>query len=61
MTDRLTYSVTETAQLLGISRNLCYEQIRQGVIPALKLGKRVLIPKAKLDMLVEGQNDGKVN
>ena len=36
--DRLTYTVTETAALLGISRTSAYECVRRGEIPSLTLG-----------------------
>lgn len=52
MSERLTYSVTEAAELLGISRSTAYECIRRGEIPALSLGRRVVIAKATIDALV---------
>ena len=33
--DRLTYTVTDTAVLLGISRTTAYECVRRGEIPSL--------------------------
>ena len=50
---RLTLSVRQAAARLQISRNLCYELIRQKKIPAIHLGKRILIPVAALDELLE--------
>jgi len=48
--DKLTFSVPEAARTLGISRNLCYELIRAGELPCLRLGrKRLVVPKAALD------------
>ena len=49
---RLTYSVDEAAELLGISRTLAYEAIRKGEIPHINIGKRILIPKSALDWLL---------
>jgi excisionase family DNA binding protein len=37
-------SVTETAKQLGISRSRAYELVREGWIPSVKCGRRVLIP-----------------
>jgi excisionase family DNA binding protein len=55
--NRLCIKVTEAAKMLGISRNFAYELIRQGKLPYVKLGKRLLIPKAALEkMLVQGVN-----
>ena len=49
---RLTLSVVETARLLGIGRNLCYERVKTGEIPILKIGRRLLVPKAALEKLL---------
>jgi excisionase family DNA binding protein len=49
---RLTYTVPEVAELLGISRSTAYECVRRGEIPALTLGRRVLIAKAAIDALL---------
>ncbi len=47
---RLTYTVEEAASLLGISRGLAYEMVRQGDLPALRLGqRRLLVPVASLE------------
>jgi excisionase family DNA binding protein len=50
--------VPEAAKMLGISRNFAYELIRQGKLPYVKLGKRILIPKvALIKMLERGINN----
>ena len=43
---RLCYTVTEAAQLLGVSRNFGYELARTGQIPIRRFGGRILVPKA---------------
>ena len=45
----LLLSVTEAAALLGISRNLCYEQINTGQIPHVRIGRRVLVSRVALE------------
>jgi excisionase family DNA binding protein len=45
MTTRLTYTVPEVAELLGISRSTAYVCVRRGEIPSLTLGRRVLISR----------------
>ena len=42
--DRVVFTVKETAQALRISENTCYELLRQGVIPHVKLGSQYRIP-----------------
>ena len=44
--ERETYTVAETAKILGIGKQLAYEQVKNGRIPAIKCGHRYLIPRA---------------
>ena len=56
---RLTYSIKETAQVLGLSRNSVYQGCQRGEIPSIRVGKRILIPKAALLRILETtKNDG---
>lgn len=52
MSTRLTYTVTETAEILGISRSAAYECVRRGEIPSLSLGRRVVVPCRALEDLL---------
>ncbi len=57
---RLTLTVTEAAQALGISRGMAYECVRTGEIPSVRLGGRILVPRKRLDDLLHGrQHDGR--
>ncbi len=47
--DRQTLTVEEAATLLGIGRNSAYQAIARGELPALRLGRRLLVPRAALD------------
>ncbi|MGH9917946.1 MAG: helix-turn-helix domain-containing protein [Nitrososphaerales archaeon] len=49
----LTLSVPETAKLLGVSRDLVYELVAQGELPALRLGRRIVLPRRAIEELVE--------
>lgn len=49
---RLTYTVEEAARLLGISRGLAYELVRSGQIPAIQLGRRLVVPRARLHSMI---------
>ena len=42
--ERQTLTVEEAAEILGIGRNSAYEAIRRGEIPALRLGRRLVVP-----------------
>ena len=50
---RLTYSVDEAAEALGVSRASAYEAVRRGEIPHIKIGKRILIPRSFLQSLTK--------
>lgn len=50
---KLTLTVEQAATLLGISRGLAYEMVRAGKIPAIRLGRRVVIPQRALERLLE--------
>ena len=52
-TGRLTYTVDEASKMLGLSRNSGYEGVARGDIPSIRVGKRLLIPKAALDRLLQ--------
>jgi len=53
MEDKLTLSIEEAAKVLGIGRNLCYECVKTGEIPVIKIGRRLLVPKKALEKLLE--------
>jgi excisionase family DNA binding protein len=58
--ERRTYSVEEAGRILGIGRNSAYEAVREGTIPALRIGKRIVIPKAALDRMLAGEGSDAV-
>jgi excisionase family DNA binding protein len=53
--ERRTVSVEQAAQILGIGRNQAYEAARRGDIPVIKIGKRLLVPRAALDRMLGGE------
>jgi len=50
-------SVEELARICGISRSHAYELVARQEIPAVRLGRRVLIPLSFLDDLDRGCDD----
>jgi excisionase family DNA binding protein len=49
----LTYTVSEVAELLGISRSKAYDLVAEGVLPIVPLaGRRKLVPRVALERLV---------
>jgi excisionase family DNA binding protein len=51
--DRLTWTITEVAQLLGISRATAYEAAHRGELPVHVIGRRMLVPRIALLRLLE--------
>jgi len=50
---RRVFTVEETAAVCGISRDLATTAISQGLIPAIQIGRRVVVPA---DALVDWLN-----
>jgi excisionase family DNA binding protein len=50
--ERRTCTVTEAAAALGISRTSAYERVRAGELPALRLGRRIVITRHALEELL---------
>jgi excisionase family DNA binding protein len=48
----MTVTVPEAARLLGVSRMSAYTAVRIGEIPSIRIGRRVLVPRAALDRLL---------
>ena len=51
--ERLTWTVGETAQRLGVKLSSVYAYVEAGLLPAVRLGGRVLIPRAAVLALVD--------
>jgi excisionase family DNA binding protein len=52
--DRWTVTVEEAAQMLGVSRSSAYECVRRGELRALRLGRRLVVPRSALEELLGG-------
>ena len=52
MTQRLTYTVREAAEILGISITSAYECVQRGDIPSLTFGRRIVITRRDLEQLL---------
>ena len=50
--DRKTYRIEEVAKLLGVGRNQAYEAARRGDFPTIKIGKRVVAPRAAINRML---------
>jgi excisionase family DNA binding protein len=52
--DRAVYTVPEVARLLSLSRGSAYALVREGTIPALRMGGRWIIPKRRFHAWLDG-------
>jgi excisionase family DNA binding protein len=58
---RLVLSVTEAADMLGISRGLAYELVARGELPSLRLGRRIVVPRRALETLLDAAVEAPVD
>lgn len=49
---RATLTIDEAAKVLGIGRTAAYDAARRNEIPTIKIGRRLLVPRAALDRLL---------
>jgi excisionase family DNA binding protein len=59
--ERATFTIEEAAEVLGISRGVAYKLARDFVnsngeegLPVLRMGKRMVVPHARLDKMLTG-------
>jgi len=53
MTERATLDVDEAAELLGLSRDATYAAVAAKQIPSLRIGRRIVIPRAALERMLD--------
>jgi excisionase family DNA binding protein len=46
---RLTMTIPEVAEMLGIGRNQAYEAAKTGQIPTIRIGKRLIVSRQALE------------
>ena len=52
MLERKTITVEEAAKILGVSRGSAYVAVREGEIPSVRIGGRIVIPRAALERML---------
>ena len=50
---RLTMSVADAAQAVGIRRSSPFAAVASGVIPCIRFGRHIVVPRATVDRLLE--------
>ena len=56
--DRLTLTVREVARMLGIGHDLAYQCVKDGTIPAVTLGRRIVIPRGRFERWLDSTAEG---
>ena len=51
-------TVDQVAKILGISRGLAFAAVNDGTIPALRIGRRILVPRTRLLQFIDGDAAG---
>lgn len=53
METKVVYTVEEAAGLLEISLPSAYQAVKKGEIPVIRIGRRILVPVAALEKMLE--------
>lgn len=54
-TPKLTLSIEDAADQLNIGRSLAYKMARDGRLPVIHLGRRIVVPVSKLEDMLNGR------
>jgi excisionase family DNA binding protein len=57
--DHPVLTVEEARKILRLSRNSMYTAIARGEIPSIRVGRRLLVPRAALELMLGGGGDGR--
>jgi excisionase family DNA binding protein len=61
MGETLVYSVEEAGKILSLSRSTAYKLVHTGELPAIRLGRRLVVPKIQVERLLNGKKDGQAD
>ena len=50
--EKVVMTVEQAAEYLGISRPTAYEAVHTGELPHIRIGRRILVPRAALEKLL---------
>ncbi len=60
MGEKKVLTVMEAAAELGISKGSAYEAVRSGQIPTIRIGRRLIVPRAAFDKMLEQAGEPEV-
>ncbi len=58
MATPLTMTVSEAAALIGLSESATYDAVGRGELPAVRIGRRILIKRIELLAMFPGSDNG---
>lgn len=53
--ESLTYTVDQVAAMLDLSRGATYEAVSRGEIPSLRFGRRLVVPRAAFERMLQAK------
>lgn len=53
-----TYTVEQAGNLVGVGRSSAYTAVATGQLPSIRIGRRILVPRAALERLLRGETAG---
>ena len=53
--ERATVTVPEAGIILGLSRNGAYDAAKRGEIPTVRIGRKLLVPRQRLERFLNGE------
>ena len=56
--ERLTIPATELPRVLGVGRNTAYELVKRSDFPAVRIGRRIVVPVDALKAWLEKEQKG---
>jgi len=56
----LLVGVREAARVLGLGRDTAYQLVREGRLRAVRVGRRVLVPRAELEAFIAREAGGPI-
>jgi excisionase family DNA binding protein len=54
--EKMAYSIQETSEAIGLHPNTVYGLVKSGKLPAITLGRKILISKLELSKWLAGQS-----
>ncbi len=56
--DQRLLTVVEAGRRLGAGRGLAYQMVRDGSLPAIRIGRKKFVSEAALERIIQGRDGG---